>query len=215
MKELKLLVRKGISMVVIFTLLFTSFSLEVLANLNAQAEDDSEFGGPPILEEPIEWEDKRTEMSRTYINTDGSLTTEISQIPIHYQEEKTKKWKPIDNMLVLEGNGEQLTNKGNSFTARFKKQNKIGADLIEVIEGDASIALEPVQNEDNLPKGIMKEQKYTLTGKVQKNSITYPNIYPNVDVKYYMGSNKVKEDIIIKEKPTADTPIIYSYNLLL
>ena len=66
------------------------------------AEDESEpevTGFDP--ETSVELEEERDEYSRTFENEDGTLSTDFSQEPLHYQEDDGS-WQEVDPSLVPE-----------------------------------------------------------------------------------------------------------------
>lgn len=69
---------------------------------------------------PIELVGKRTATSETFRNGDGTFTTSVYAMPIHYLD-ASGEWKDIDSTLVpssLPGYG--LTNRANAFHVQFK-----------------------------------------------------------------------------------------------
>ncbi|WP_338754957.1 DNRLRE domain-containing protein [Bacillus sp. FJAT-52991] len=49
------------------------------------------------------------------------------------------------------------------------------------------------------------------SAKVNKNSVTYQEAFDDTDLTYTVGNQKVKEDILLKEKPQPDEVISYSF----
>ncbi|MED3662990.1 DNRLRE domain-containing protein [Ureibacillus terrenus] len=60
---------------------------------------------------------------------------------------------------------------------------------------------------------LIETRKNHVQASVTENKIIYTNLYPKVDLRYIVGSNRVKEDIVIKEKPTKDTPVVFTYTV--
>lgn len=154
----------------------------------------------------------RSETSRTFANPDGSYTTEIAEKPIHYKEDGDSKWLPIDNTLVPIAAEDAVANKANSFTAKFSEETNTTEDLVQVQEGDLTVSLTPVGPEETVPETVQNDIQ-SVTGEVDSNTILYPDVYPNADIKYTVGIDSVKEDIILKEKPGEETPTSYSFKL--
>ncbi|MDN7226744.1 DNRLRE domain-containing protein [Planococcus sp. N064] len=154
----------------------------------------------------------RSETSKTYSNPDSTFTTEISEEPIHYKEDESSKWVPIDNTLVPVATGDAVVNKANSFTAEFNEETNTTEELVQVQEGNLSVSLTPVGPKETVPK-IVQNDMQAVTGEVERNTILYTDVYPNTDIKYTVGTDSVKEDIILKQKPEENTPTSFSFKL--
>ncbi|TVX93167.1 RHS repeat-associated core domain-containing protein [Paenibacillus agilis] len=168
-----------------------------------------------------EVEDLRTEDSRTFSNGDGTLTTEISQVPIHYKDQSSDKWLPIDNKLHT--NGQIVYNNANDYKVKFNKQNKKNSSLFELTEDHYGITLHPVgrkhENKNSRKKRDTSTNQAVLdapkevTSSHENNNIEYPDVYPDVNIKYTLASNRIKEDIILEKKPDPATPTVYSFSI--
>lgn len=88
-----------------------------------------------------------------------------------------------------------IKNRGGSFSARFSQQS--GKNLLHFSYGNTSLNLTP-QNCALVP------------GNIDKNSITYKNIYPQTDLRYISEVNRLKEDIFVKEFTGQN---VFSYTL--
>ncbi|WP_028595045.1 RHS repeat-associated core domain-containing protein [Paenibacillus assamensis] len=165
--------------------------------------------------------DLRTEDSRTFSNGDGTLTTEISQVPIHYKDESSDKWLPIDNKLHT--NGQFVYNNANDYKVKFSKKNKTNANLFELTEDQYGITLYPAgrkhENKSSRKKRDTSSNQAALdapqevTSSHEKNNIEYPDVYPDVNIKYTLASNRIKEDIILEKMPDPTTPTVYSFSI--
>lgn len=71
--------------------------------------------------ERTELNNKRTANSKTFINPDGTLTTEISQTPIHFKD-TNNNWEPINNNLVANTPENVYQNKSNSMKVKFNEK---------------------------------------------------------------------------------------------
>lgn len=147
--------------------------------------------------------DKRTEKMKTFQNINGTTTTEIHQSPIHYKDPISKKWKDIDNTLLKKSNINGYTNSSNVFQVNFTDTMASGKTVMELTEKEFSISLRPLNSNGKRPKATSAVAK--------ENKVTYKDAYENTDLSYTVGSEKVKEDIILKEKPTAEENIVYTF----
>ncbi|WP_045520320.1 DNRLRE domain-containing protein [Neobacillus niacini] len=133
----------------------------------------------------------RTEKSKTYLDskTREYVLEEYTE-PIHYK--KDKKWENIDN-TVVNGKPEtddadlSLENKANKYSVKFAKKNK----------DNRTIRLK--WKEKQLEFGLAGANR--VTGEVEKNSVTYPGVFPNIDLRFFVDNNAVKEELVLHSKP--------------
>lgn len=171
----------------IFALLITL--IPPLQGNVAAAEKNNE----PVknVKELKELTDLRTEKSKTYLDskTREYVLEEYTE-PIHFK--KNKKWEEIDNTII---NGEpesddadlSLENKANKYSVKFAKKNK----------DSRTIRLK--SKEKQLEFGLAGANK--VSGTVEKNRITYPSVFSNTDLIFYVDNNAVKEELIFHSKP--------------
>ena len=62
--------------------------------------------------EAVEIMSLRSEFGKQFDNGDGTITSYVNSVPIHYLDDG--EWKEIDNTLIPDENG-YYTNKANSF----------------------------------------------------------------------------------------------------
>lgn len=77
-----------------------------------------------------------------------------------------------------------IKNKGGFYKAGFSK--KSGLELLNFSYGNSSVFISPVGSE-------------MVSGKVNLNTITYPDIYPGVDLRYTLDLGQLKEELILKD----------------
>ena len=140
----------------------------------------------------LELTSKRTKYSTRYLNPDGSFTEEIYLEPQFYQDPTDKKWKKIDNNLKnSEKQSSKLENTSNAFNAKFAKQSNQG-ELVSVEKNGKNLSLVPVQGKN-------------VQGMMKNNEIIYKGIFEQVDVRYRVNGDSVKEDIILYSKSASNT----------
>jgi len=162
---------------------------------------EADIGEMPreLPKEKLELKSKRTKFSKRYLNRDGSFTEEIFLEPQFYQDRNNKQWKKIDNTLQeSEQHQDKFENKSHSMKVFFTKQYKQN-ELVEVTKDHFSIKMVPVNGKQS-------------NGVINKNKITYSDLFENTDVTYKIQGDSVKEDIILKSKPTHH---IFSFELKL
>ncbi|WP_047155348.1 DNRLRE domain-containing protein [Aneurinibacillus tyrosinisolvens] len=154
--------------------------------------------------------DLRTEKSKTYVNPDGTWTTEITQQPTSYKN-SSGKWESIDSTLLPDETESSYVNKTNDFRVSFPKKSKSG-NAIEVNKAGDSVSFAPVSQEDAVQADVMNQQN-AVTATTDKNNIIYSNLYPGVDFHYAVGQDKVKEEIVLKQRPDTSTPTHFSFKV--
>ncbi|MFJ2110842.1 DNRLRE domain-containing protein [Streptomyces sp. NPDC087850] len=148
---------------------------------------------------------ERTETSTTWVNKDGSLTTELSAGPIRFDEDG--QWRPVDLTLVEQSdgtvepmghpNGLRL-NPGGGVKARSLKDTGSAAarDLVTLGEGDEQITL---QWKGGLP-----------APKLDGTRATYVNAVPGANVVVEATRTGYEQYVDIQQRPAADG---YTYTL--
>lgn len=154
----------------------------------AEEEPEPEILGfdPDTSEEVIE---EREEFSRTFENEDGTLSTDFSLEPLHY--EKDGSWEQIDTTLVPENTG-IWTNAADSRDIAFASH----AD-------DEELARMELDDQHSLSFSLDGAEK--AEGKVLKDdadTVLYQDALPGVDIelKSLIGG-AVKETIWLHEAP--------------
>lgn len=180
-------------------------------NFAQQAEAKSHTQKENEQVKPIELEELRTANAKTFDNLDGTYSTEISQESIHYQDEHGN-WKDIDNTLVETNGGKSVKNKANDFAIEIDKTITSDQQNITITDENKTIEFGLVSANRNESSNKIEEVD-NANGVIQKNTIKYPNILEGADVVYTIGSNRVKEDIIYREKPQDGFPKKFTYQL--
>mgnify|MGYP000244403989 CR=1 FL=1 len=154
-----------------------------------------------MVERIGELKSKRDLYSKHYLNSDGSITAEISIVPIHYRDED--EYKDCELNLVEERNWEfEYAVKKNNFKAYFN-------DVTD-LENFTLASFEIINSQ-----GIARWINYKLFGAtptediIEDNTILYKECFTNVDLKYYVDTWRLKEDIIIK------APVKFEYEFSL
>jgi RHS repeat-associated protein len=200
--------RRVLSLFLVVTLII-SLIPDWLSKDEKYVQAEEKIGGNKVRKGAFEVGDLRTEKSQTFVNDDGTLTSKIYETPIHYKE--NEKWVPINNKLVETPDSSIVKNKANRFKVKFEKNN-LNNKIVNLSIENSSFSMTPVKNEDNVPRTIMKQQQQSLT-EIEENEISYNDIYPSVDLNYSIGNQKVKEDIVLQEKPLDSTPTKFSFKL--
>ncbi|KAA0547399.1 RHS repeat protein [Bacillus sp. BGMRC 2118] len=136
----------------------------------------------------IELKSKRTRNSTRYLNSDGSFTEEIFELPQFYNDIEDKKWKSINNNLVKSSKiSNKYMNIGNDFKTLFAEFSDSN-NLFSVQKQGYQI--------DFILTGANK-----VNGIVNGNEIIYHEILSQIDVSYLVMNNMIKESLILKAIP--------------
>ncbi|MFD4718241.1 RHS repeat-associated core domain-containing protein [Streptomyces sp. NPDC058423] len=150
---------------------------------------------------------ERTETSTTWVNPNGSLTTELTAGPVRFRDKETGQWRDVDVELVKNTDGsvspkahpqglELAKPGGKPLTALSQNGAAAARDLVTLGEGDQQITL---QWKGGLP-----------APKLDGTRATYENAVPNGDVVVEATRTGFEQFVEIKQRPTADG---YSYTL--
>ncbi len=208
-KKSKLFLR-SIVFILIFALLLTSLPTEAF-DFAAKAEDEEIY----VVKEV---EDYRTQNSKTYLKSDGSMTGIISSEALHFKE--GNEWKEIDNTLCETENGYKNT-AGELNITLPDELDKTGA--VTVSNSEYSLSFSPagiIKSASGKVKNTSKKadkSKYKdmtpaeITEKTPTSgSMTYSGVYEDSDIRYDVQPNKLKESIILDKKPNKHLKYTYT-----
>ncbi|MDN3263470.1 DNRLRE domain-containing protein [Streptomyces sp. CSDS2] len=150
---------------------------------------------------------ERTETSTTWVNANGSLTTELSAGPVRFRNEATGQWRAVDLDLVSSPDGTVGPKAhprglvfakpgGERLTALPQGKTAGARDLVTLGEGDQQITL---QWKGGLPKPVL-----------DGNRATYGGAVPGGDVIVEATRTGFEQYVRINERPGARG---YSYTL--
>lgn len=144
----------------------------------------------------IELVEKRKPREKHFLQEDGTIIATIYDSDVHYL--KDGKYEEIDNQLVKDG--DFYVNKNNSFKAYFNENISNGLMRIETNRHFLLISL----SEDKI-KSSKKVNRFILEDK----KVKFKEIFNNIDFEYSILSNKVKESIIIKNKDSIPSNLVF------
>ena len=190
---------------------------------NVNNQDDENY----IVGELTE---KRTEHSKKFLMTDGTIMEQVFSVPVHYKGDDDT-YREIDNSFLLNTDDPAHTyyeNAANVFKAKFFVNSK-NSGTVSINRGDYSLFFSIQNNDIELPNqteavlsladaaksgGKAKANRisdsdavdYTdlnlkepLQPKIEEASLTYQNVFDNVDFSYSVHSSGIKEDIVVYE----------------
>ena len=147
----------------------------------------------PIISEV---ESLRTENTKTFLKADGSYEVAVYNEKIHYLE--NDKYVSIDNRLQLVRN--KLQTIKNTFELNIP-QNTIEDDWF-TIENDGyelSWCFVDINHTEVKYETVEKSTSDIKEVAQIKQSISYENVYDNVDVEYIITGSRIKENVILNE----------------
>ncbi|MDO6355966.1 DNRLRE domain-containing protein [Caloramator sp. CAR-1] len=216
--------KRRISFILIFTLILSFINIKVFAdifNSSFAVEDAPKVKEIPKKEAKIikEVEEKREKNIKHFLKDDFTYEAAIYPTAVHYL--KDGKWKDIDNSLIQakdEDNLDILENKENSYKIKIAKNTnseklvRIQKDNYEIswnIESPLkSTAL--IENIDsNYINSLSNNEKFKFLPNV-KSTVSFKEVLPNVDLKYDILPEELKESIILSKK--VENPI-FNFNI--
>jgi RHS repeat-associated protein len=135
-----------------------------------------------VASKSVEDASRRTAQSKTFRNPDGSYTAQISADIEHYWT--GSGWADISNRLVANPGG-GYRNEANSFTAHFRPS------IVAIDTPQGTISLTPAGGTLGAP-----------TVDAAGTTATYSDVWPGVDVQYRVVGGGVKEDLVLRRRPS-------------
>ncbi len=148
--------------------------------------------------EKVELKNERTQNSKTFLNPNGTYTTEISQQDINYQD-KNGQMKPIDTTLEKNTNGYKIDK--NSIQAEFSDKAN---DLIKITNPKDNTSIDyKIADADKTKINPIKKSG---------NKLSYENYKKDTTLNYTIKNGQVKEEIVL-DKPPADNTFTFELDL--
>lgn len=136
--------------------------------------------------------EKRTAVSETWVNADGSYTLTAYREPKYFQTAGSGSWVPIDSSLVLdERNPGWFRNAANSWSVRF------GPVVIDAKSASGGVvATGNGQTLQFAPHGSSMGRIDPVVD-AKAGTVVYPSVWRNVDVRYTVTASGVREDLVL------------------
>jgi hypothetical protein len=142
-----------------------------------------------------EIESARDGVTEAWELTDGTVETVVHSAPIHFQDD-AGNWARIDNSVVPDGQG-GFTNAANGWDVRFTPMTPGGGGGVEVTTDTGAMRMAPEDAATTITP-------VPGTGE-DANTVTYREVWPGIDVVYRVTSASVKEELVVRKKPTKHT----------
>lgn len=134
----------------------------------------------------------RTADSTTFANPDGSNTSVMSSVPVHYQDARGA-WQNIDTAVHPDpATRGVLVSGANSFKATF---SSLGAGGVSISTPSGPVAFNPTGAAAVAP----------TVSPSDPSTVVYPNAWADVDLTYKVTSSGVEEHLVIKSAAAAST----------
>lgn len=162
--------------------------------------------------------DKRSKNVKHFKKSDGSFVAYVYPTAVHYKD--GNQWKDIDNTLseqLDEDNNDVLENNSNDFKIKIAKNAK-HKKLVSIKKGNYEITWnignslnnktdKYLNNSNAIYNDTSSYQEQTLTNNEKNKVLTklnstvnFTDVYPNVDLQYVVQPEKLKENIILKNR---------------
>ena len=150
--------------------------------------------GGPKPTRVSELEEERDLVSESWARSDGTVETVVHGEPINFVDPASGDWERVDNRLVPDpARAGSFVNAANGWVARFSPIGPGGAGGVEVVTARGSMRMAP----DGLQATIAPQ---VGTGDAA-DTVTYPAVWPGVDLVYRVTSVSVKEELVVRETP--------------
>lgn len=156
----------------------------------------------------VELKDKRSFFSSTYRTPDDNFTTVISPAPVHYLDRRGE-FHPIKRDIVPSNSEYDFEVVEGFYHAYFKSnllseypvvfESKDGANL--KMKLTAIAYLDIVSKNYHVLQNIQSS-----TPVVSGNKIAFSNVFNNIDLKYYYGDTRLKEEIWLTQAARDNLP---------
>ncbi len=137
--------------------------------------------------------DLRKPREKHFLNEDGTYTLYAYDHDVHCL--KNGKYVDIDNTIIEQG--DCFKNKENGFSISFAKTSE-NPFLLKIEKENHFLNLDLIEK--------------NVEAQVLNNSITYQNILKNIDIRYDLMDNKVKDTIVLKNIDNSLVNLIYRIN---
>ena len=187
--------------------------LSLITGKSQQPGEAPQLGVDPQKIKPHELPDRRTASSDQTVNADGSITQRNYFEPKYFQQDNA--WTPIDTSLEEDITPDDPTNpigmlwdnmqtwlaepqnfieKANSWQVRFSATG-FNQGMVRIKQGSEQIGFVPVNANDVKPD--------VTTDDNGNEVVRYADVWNGVDLESRVGTDSVKENIVLKNKSAA------------
>ena len=160
---------------------------------------------------------KRTACMKVFEHADHRFTAAIYGTPVHYM--KDGRWEEIDNRLEAAADADDMENISGAFRVRLSNKVK-KKQMVSLGEGSRKLTWGFV-DANSVKRQILKETEaerqpdsagaleHTADSEKDptaayavrhlKSRILYPEVFHGVDIRYTIGPESLKEDLVLKQ----------------
>lgn len=138
--------------------------------------------------------DRRTATSRTTVNADGTLTTEIFSEAIHYQPDGSTAWEPIDLTFAPIATGSKVAKIDKSPTKVTVAPANDAAGFLVVELGGQQIALRPATPATSAVAPVIDGAQADV-----------PDIAPGLDLRVFASADGINAFLVLDAPPAQPT----------
>jgi hypothetical protein len=174
-------------------------------------------------------EEKRGEYEKHFLLSDGTVTAAVYPYSIHYKE--SGKYVDIDNTLTLNKDGKYHLKSNKLLDVNFPKEMD-NSSAVEVKNNEYTLKWKLINDETTSKKNDLKLDENKNSSEIKRDiktevynstdnkkpsmkqnkltsSIKYNKVNKNIDIKYDIFSNIIKENIIVNNKEGIKNEYIY------
>lgn len=178
-------------------------TLSVPGDWDAMVPESVRRSADEVPEPDHELVDERDAFTEVWANADGTETVKLHAEPVHFQPTGSEAWERIDNSLVPDGERPGwVRNAANEWTVRFGPITPGGGGGVELVTDAGPARFAPETAADAEPVAPVVGEGDAA------NTVTYPDVWPGVDVVYTVWGDRVKEDIVVKTTDRSDFPFL-------
>jgi RHS repeat-associated protein len=168
-----------------------------MPRLAERSQDELPEFGPEMV-------DRRDAVTEVFANADGTDTVVMHSEPVHYQPAGSTAWEKIDNTIVADPERPGwVRNRANGWTVRFGPVGPGGTGGVEL---DTAVGVARWAPE--LPAEATGPVAPVVAGTGDATTVTYPGVWPGVDVVYAVSNIRVEEAIVVSDGARAEFPFV-------
>ncbi|MDQ0416810.1 RHS repeat-associated protein [Croceifilum oryzae] len=128
--------------------------------------------------------------AKFYELSDGRIEAEISSDPVHYRDSDGKLQDIQNDISKAKQKGYVYSNEKNQFKTHFSDRAN---ELVKITSGKHAISM-----------GLKNPDKSKVAPTVKGNMISFPDVWNKSKIEYQTENSKVKERIVLNEKPESN-----------
>ncbi|WP_405428450.1 LamG-like jellyroll fold domain-containing protein [Streptomyces erythrochromogenes] len=141
----------------------------------------------------VELPDKREQRARTFRNEDGTYTTQYFDQQVNFLT-REGSWKAVDTSLARPVGAWAMSASSSGWEPRSTEDPLFFA---EYADGNPLVRL---GMDSKFSVGYSVEGATHSRGKVEGNTVTYPDVRQSTDIELVAGPESVKETLVLKDK---------------